>query len=172
MDSEQTTEIVRAVLALGRRLRAERPAGSVSLAALSILATLYRLGPVPAVRLAAEEQLQPQSLTRLLAALDRDGMILRTPGATDRRELTIHLTARGLAALSADIRARRQWLDGAIAATLSAEEAEALLRAADAMLKLAAHGAGPSDADKGIGGCNGRQAGADIARHPGDAQPR
>jgi len=147
MDSEAATLIVRAVLSLGRRLRTEGPEGSISLSALSILATLYRVGSVPAVRLAAEERLQPQSLTRLIAGLERDGLIVRTPGETDRRELTIHLTARGLETLAADIRARRHWLERAMAATLTEDESATLLRASEAMLKLAGQSAGPTRRD-------------------------
>lgn len=139
MESDQTTDIVRAVLRLGRRLRAARPDGSAGLAAIAILAALRRLGPVPAVRLAAEERLQPQSLTRQIAALERDGLIRREPGPDDRRELLIHLTPRGLQTLAVDIRARRAWLERAMAATLSPEEAEILHGAAGVMLKLAGY---------------------------------
>ena len=139
MKTDETARIVRGVLALGRRLRAARPAGSASLAAIGILATLRRLGPMPAVRLAAEERLQPQSLTRLLAGLERDGLIKRTAGATDRRERLIAPTRRGLEVLSADIRARRRWLERAMAATLSEAERAALLGSSDLLLRLAAH---------------------------------
>jgi len=139
MENGQTVRILRGVLSLGRRLRAERPEGSASLSAIGLLSTLHRLGSMPAVRLATEEQLQPQSLSRLLAALDRDGLIARTPGEIDRRELVIALTEHGRAALAADMRARRDWLERAMAATLTDEERERLLRASDAMLKLAGY---------------------------------
>ncbi len=139
MENEETALIVRGVLSLGRRLRAERPQGSASLSAIAILSTLKRLGPVPAVRLAAEERLQPQSLTRLILALERDGLISRAPGKTDRREIVISPTRRGLKVLAEDIRARRQWLERAISATLTASERELLLKASGAMLKLAGY---------------------------------
>lgn len=144
LDRDDASLIVRAVLSLGRRLRAERPAGSASLSAIGILAGLRRLGPVPAVRLAAEERLQPQSLTRILAQLERDGLITRTPGPTDRRELVIDLTGRGLELLAADIAARRRWLERA-ASTLTDGERAALLAASTAMLKLAAYDEPPED---------------------------
>jgi len=140
MEDEQTARIVRGVLSLGRRLRAERPQGSVSLSAIGLLSTLHRLGTMPAVKLAAEQQLQPQSLTRLLTALERDGLISRTPGDVDRREILIALTARGLDVLAADMRVRRQWLERAMAATLTDDERAVLLTASDAMLKLAGYG--------------------------------
>lgn len=144
LDRDDASLIVRAVLSLGRRLRTERPAGSASLSAIGILAGLRRLGPVPAVRLAAEERLQPQSLTRILAQLERDGLITRTPGPTDRRELVIDLTGRGLDLLAADIAARRAWLERAASALTDGERA-ALLAASTAMLKLAAYDETPED---------------------------
>jgi DNA-binding MarR family transcriptional regulator len=151
MKGEQTAPIVRAVLSLGRRLRAERPAGSASLSAIAILSTLWRLGPVPAVRLAAVEQLQPQSLTRLIIGLERDGLISRTPNEADRREIIIALTRHGRKVLAADIRARGEWLERAMAATLTAAERRRLLEASEAMLKLAGYDGGSAAGDA-VGG--------------------
>ncbi|MGD0763603.1 MAG: MarR family transcriptional regulator [Roseiarcus sp.] len=128
--------IVRAVLSLGRRLRAERPQGAPALSAIVVLSALNRLGPTLASRLAAEERLQPQSLTRIIVALERQGWIARARNARDRREITIALTPRGQSALADDMRARRRWLERAIADALTEAEQAALLAASEAMLKL------------------------------------
>lgn len=136
MKSEQTTLIFRGVMALGRRLRAERPQGAPSLPAISILGTLRRLGPMPARRLATEERLQPQSLTRLIGDLESKGWIVRTRSEVDRREISIELTALGKAVFAEDMRARRIWLEHAIATTLTDAEQAALIDASEAMLKL------------------------------------
>src|SRR3569833_1040198 len=111
--SDDTAIIVRGVLRLGRRLRAER-AGAVRLSALSMLATLHRVGPMPAARLAKAERLQPQSLSRLISQLEREGLIKRHPGEKDRRTLILEITAVGRQALSRDMAARRAWLEGAM----------------------------------------------------------
>ena len=87
--------IARAVLRLGRRLRAARPDKSVNLSTLALLTTLFRRGPMSAVQLAREERLQPQSLTRILAAMTREGLIAREPDPTDRRARLISLTQAG-----------------------------------------------------------------------------
>jgi DNA-binding MarR family transcriptional regulator len=136
MKNDDAALIVRGVLSLGRRLRAERPAGSVSLSALAILSTLRRKGPMPAARLAIEERLQPQSLTRLLAGLEGEGLIERTPGEIDRRERQVALTEAGLKVLAADIGARSLWLGEAMA-DLDANERDTLLHAAMLMATLA-----------------------------------
>jgi DNA-binding MarR family transcriptional regulator len=141
MRNEDTARVVRGVLSLGRRLRAAHPDGSISLSATSILATLWRVGPMPAVQLATEERLQPQSLTRLIAGLERDGLISRTPNEHDRREVLLELTPRGLNVLAADMQTRRQWLEQAMSHSLSDDEREVLLQASQVMLKLASHDA-------------------------------
>jgi len=138
MKRDPADHIVRAVLSLGRRLRAERPHGSASLSALGILSTLGRAGAMPATRLAAEERLQPQSLTRLITSLERAGWITRRRSTEDRREITIALTARGRRILDGERKARQAWLKRMISATLTAGERATLLEAADIMLKLAA----------------------------------
>ncbi len=148
--SDDTAIIVRGVLRLGRRLRAER-AGTVSLSALGMLSTLHRVGPMPAARLAKAERLQPQSLSRLISQLERDGLITRHPGEKDRRTLILEITAAGRQALSRDMAARRAWLEGAMRRVLVPGEREMLAHAAVAMLRLADEGAdaaGDDDEDE------------------------
>lgn len=139
--SDDTALIVRGVLRLSRRLRSERPESTVSLSALSLLSTLHRSGPMPAARLAQAERLQPQSLSRLIAQLDRDGLIKRQPGKEDRRTLILEITEAGRRALSHDMTARRIWLEGAMRKVLVPGERAMLAHAAVAMLRLANEGA-------------------------------
>lgn len=142
---DDTALIVRGVLRLGRRLRSERPGSSVSLSALGMLATLHRAGPMPAARLAQAERLQPQSLSRLIAQLERDGLIQRRPGREDRRTLILEITGAGRQALSRDMAARRAWLEGAMRRVLVPGEREMLAHAAVAMLRLADEGVDVAD---------------------------
>lgn len=140
VETADPAQIVRAVLLLARRLRAERPEkAELSLSGLGLLATLHRKGPMPAARLAEEEGLEPQSLSRLIAALDKAGLIQRERDEQDRRALVIALTEAGRQALARDIAARRTWLGDAMAETLSTEERAALQQAAGLMLRLANH---------------------------------
>jgi DNA-binding MarR family transcriptional regulator len=141
--SDDTALIVRGILRLGRRLRSERP-GTVSLSALGMLSTLHRVGPMPAARLAQAERLQPQSLSRLIAQLEREGLIKRRPGEKDRRTLILEITAAGRQILSHDMAARRAWLEKAMRRVLVPGERELLAHAAVAMLRLADEGADPA----------------------------
>ncbi|GBQ32069.1 MarR family winged helix-turn-helix transcriptional regulator [Gluconacetobacter sacchari] len=125
------------ILWLGRRLRRERRDASIPLTMIGIMGTLYRLGPMPAATLAAHELLQPQSLTRTIAALERRRYIARQPNPADRREIILSLTSPGLQALSADMERRREWLLDAMAHALTAEERARLLACEDIFAKLA-----------------------------------
>ena len=136
---EEILTVLNAVLALSRRLRSERAPSGVTLAGFSILGTLIRLGPVPSNQVAAAEKLEPQSLTRLLADLEKRNLISRARGERDRREIVVAVTAKGRALLKDDLLRRRVWLESAIAATLDERESRGLLAAAAIMLKLAKH---------------------------------
>src|ERR1700744_1920145 len=147
--SDDTALIVRGVLRLSRRLRSERPQSSVSLSAAGMLSTLHRMGPMPAARLAKAERLQPQSLSRLIAQMERDGLIKRRGDERDRRSLILEITAAGRQALSRDMTARREWLEGAMRRVLQPGERAMLAHAAVAMLRLGGRGGG------GGGRCSG-----------------
>jgi DNA-binding MarR family transcriptional regulator len=137
--SEEVLAILRAVHALGRRLRAERPQGGITVAGVTLLGTLRRLGVVSVVRLAEEERLQPQSLTRVLTSLEEDGLIVRLRGKVDRREMQVGITEAGLKLLKTELRIRRTWLESAMSASLTQEERGLLVAASGAMFKLALH---------------------------------
>jgi DNA-binding MarR family transcriptional regulator len=104
---------------------------------LSILGILYRKGPVTATDLAIQEHIRPQSLTRLLASLERRGYVSRQPDEADRRCLLITLTAGGKKALGADVRKKEAWLARGMEWTLSPDERELLLHASRLLDRLA-----------------------------------
>jgi len=135
-DVQLATTLRRGLIRLNRRLRAERPDDSASLTQLQLLGRLYRDGSCIASELAEREHLQPQSLTRLLAAMEREGWIVRTQSETDRRQFAIAITAAGKALVVRDMKARDAWLARSIAANLGAEDKEILLRAATLMERL------------------------------------
>ncbi len=128
-----TEEIARAlrrsVTLLMRRLRLNRTEEVFSPSKLIVLGSLLRGGPVTATDLAARERIRPQSLTRLLAALEERGFVSKQPHGTDRRRLLITITEDGKKALEADFHRREEWLAGAMTRRLSVIEREALFHA-------------------------------------------
>ena len=129
--------IARGVMRLARRLRVEASASEVSGAALGLLATLHREGPMSGVALADAEGLRPQSLTRLLAALEAGHMIVRAPDPGDRRSLIVSLTDAGRQGLARAMRERRRWLAEALRDRLDANQRAVMAEAAELMLRLA-----------------------------------
>ena len=73
------TEVRRGVIGLARRLRQERNEASLTALELSVLGHLHRRGPLTPGELAAAERVQPQSLTRTLAALEAADLMSREP---------------------------------------------------------------------------------------------
>ena len=135
--AEVASSIRRSVVRLVRRLRLERADEGLSMLNLSILGILYRKGPVTATDLAIQEHIRPQSLTRLLASLERRGYVSRQPDEADRRRLLITLTAGGKKALGADVRKKEAWLSRGMERTMSPDERELLLHASRLLDRLA-----------------------------------
>jgi DNA-binding MarR family transcriptional regulator len=125
-----------AVMRFSRRLRSQRVDTSVTLTHLAALSTLKRNGPMSPGELAAQEGVQPPSMTRVVVALEGMGLVTRTPHPTDRRQVIIGLTAAAEDLLSAEARAREAWLSSRLQ-ELTAEERAALREAAEIMEKLA-----------------------------------
>ena len=138
MNSFEAASVVRrAVMGLGRRLRAERPPDSLSATKLALLGHLYRRGPTAGVALAELERIQPQSLTRVLADLVEEGLISRRPDPDDGRRQLLEITPDGRAALTGDMQMRDAWLAKAMDSELSDAERELLQTAAKLMERLA-----------------------------------
>src|SRR5260221_7015695 len=129
-DSRHCAVRLRATVSqLSRQLRAALPADGISVAKLSALGQLHRLGALTPSELARRERVKLQSLTRLLAELEADGWLLRQPHAADGRQSVLSLTKPGIKALTANVHRREASLVDAIARALSATEQAQLLRA-------------------------------------------
>jgi DNA-binding MarR family transcriptional regulator len=124
------------VLRLSRRLQGERSASGLSLTKISMLGHLSRRGPLRPSELAAADRLQPQSVTRVLAELVRDGLAQRFPDPADGRQHRLRITAAGRGALADDMRRRDEWLAGALERELTATERALLADVADLLARL------------------------------------
>lgn len=99
------------VMRLSRRLRNERDArDDLSFNQLAVLFTLARSGPLTIGDLAAEEKVQPPSMTRTVNSLLDKGLVLREPHETDRRVVVISLNAEGEAVIEESRRRKEVWL--------------------------------------------------------------
>ncbi len=97
-DEEVAGRLRSAVNRLQRRLRQES-LGGLSPAQASALGSISRHGSPTLGELAAMEQVQPPSMTRIVANLTEAGMVTRAADANDRRSVRVHITSAGERAL-------------------------------------------------------------------------
>jgi DNA-binding MarR family transcriptional regulator len=87
-----------AVNRLQRRLR-QQSLGGLSPAQASALGSVRRHGDPTLGELAALEQVQPPTMTRIVASLAEAGMVTRVADANDRRSARVRITPAGERAL-------------------------------------------------------------------------
>jgi len=126
----QTELAARLRLAVGRLNRRIRIDGreSVPPLQLSALVTIEQHGPLRLSELARREGVTAPTMSRVLAALDENGLVVRTPDPQDARGVLVTLSDEGGRRL-AEVRSHRTALVARRLARLD-DEQRALLRAA------------------------------------------
>jgi len=132
------TELRRSLARLNRRLRLQTHERGLSDAKHSLLGHLYRDGATTPGALAIAEAVKPQSVTRVLAELERSGLVMRSQDEADRRQCKVELTAEGRDVLQREAQQRALWLASAMDSHLTPIERELLGLAAKLLDSLAA----------------------------------
>ena len=83
-DAETAARLRLAILRLSRRLR-QQVAGGLTSSQVSALATVERLGTPTLGELAASEQVQPPSMTKIVVGLEAGGLVTRHEDDSDGR---------------------------------------------------------------------------------------
>ncbi|MBX3028820.1 MAG: MarR family transcriptional regulator [Chloroflexi bacterium] len=112
-------------LHLLRRLAREEAASGTRPARLSALATLASHGPCTLGTLARLERVTPPSMTRLVHALESDGLAERSPSVTDGRQVDVRITPAGSTLLATRGDQRTETITGWLA-PLSADDLRVL----------------------------------------------
>jgi DNA-binding MarR family transcriptional regulator len=124
-----------AALHLLRRLRKHDEAMGITAARASALSVAVFAGPVTLGRLARAEQVSAPTITRLVVAMEQEGLLKREPDANDRRVVWIRPTAKG-ARLLTEGRKRRVEAFARELSTVDQDSLETLARAAEIMEAL------------------------------------
>jgi DNA-binding MarR family transcriptional regulator len=132
-DDELASRLRVAVVRLNRRLRQQSLAG-LSPAQASALGTVNRLTSPTLGELAAAEQVQPPTVTRLVASLESTGLVARETDEGDRRVVRIKITAEGRRALQRIRSLKNAYLNRRLAALEPAEQ-----QLAESMTSLLEH---------------------------------
>jgi DNA-binding MarR family transcriptional regulator len=110
-DAGLASQLRVSVMRLARRLRSERdPELGLGLGAISVLGLLMRHGEQTVGQLAAQERVQPPSMTRTVNHLIEAGYAVRRPSETDGRSTLVELSEEGRQMVLADRRRREAWL--------------------------------------------------------------
>jgi DNA-binding MarR family transcriptional regulator len=128
-----------AIARAARRLRQEG-GGELSASLASALATIDLHGPLTPSEVAARERVQRPTVTRVLARLEADGLVVRAADPADRRSALVSVSPAGRELL---VRARTR-KDAYLArrlSELSPEDRAALDRAAEILERLLEEGA-------------------------------
>ncbi|MBQ1354901.1 MAG: MarR family transcriptional regulator [Solobacterium sp.] len=126
MNSELNLQLLHLVRASGNAIRrTKREHGGMPPGYGRMMAVIYRRSGATQSELAEELGVRPQSLTRALARLEQEGLIVRKKTEDNRRNTRVWITEAGTA-MHRRMRAGRQaWADR-IFSGFSAEEKEAL----------------------------------------------
>jgi len=116
---------------LARQLRREADTG-LTPSQLSALTSIARHGALTLGALADHERVAPPSITKVVAKLESDGFVRRTPDPADRRVARVSATARGEALLARSRQRKNLWLAARLA-ELSDEERTRLAAALDVL---------------------------------------
>lgn len=93
-DTELASRLRLAVMRLARRLR-QQTQDPVTPSQISALAVVEHRGPITLGELASLERVQPPTMTRIVAALEEEGLVVREVDAADRRIARVSLTPEG-----------------------------------------------------------------------------
>ena len=118
-----------------RRLRREDTKAGLTGPRLSALSVVVFGGPITLGDLAAAEQVKPPTMTRLVRALEEEGLVRREADTRDRRIVRLRATAKGENLLAAG-RARRVRRLSEPLAALTAGEQSTLHEAAEILARV------------------------------------
>jgi DNA-binding MarR family transcriptional regulator len=113
-----------------RRFRQSPGTGALTLPEQSTLSRLERGGPASASDLARAEQVTPQAVGPLVAALEERGLVMRSPDPKDGRRVLLSVTEPGLETLRNKHSARVERMANVLAEDFSRAKLETLYAAA------------------------------------------
>jgi DNA-binding MarR family transcriptional regulator len=123
------------LLRVGRELRREAREVGISPEQVSLLVAIKYTPGIGVRELASKERVSPPALSNHVDRLERDGLVSRTPSASDRRRVGIALTEEGQRVLRRVRSRRTAWLATRLG-SLSPEELDAVEAAVEPLWQL------------------------------------
>ncbi|WP_031519891.1 MarR family winged helix-turn-helix transcriptional regulator [Streptomyces sp. NRRL F-5123] len=126
-----------ALASLVRRLREQADGTDLTRSQSSVLLRLEREGPATATALARAEGVRPQSMAKIVQALESAGLVGGAPDPKDGRKTLLSLTDAAREEFRTGRLAKQDWLTKALDTTLTAEEIDRLASVTDLLRRLA-----------------------------------
>jgi len=123
---------------LKRRLREQADTGDLRPSQIAVLQRLEKGGPVTTSALARAENMRPQSMGAVIAALEAAGLVAGAPDPNDRRQTLLSLTDHCRTWLTEGRAARQDWLTRTLEARLSPAEQAQLAAALPLLQRIVA----------------------------------
>lgn len=130
------TELRAVIGRLSRRLRTEAGTQDLTSTQLEVLRRLLQEGPATTSELAREAQMRPQSMSATIAALEREGLVDRSPDPSDGRAIVVSMSEHGTRAIAQSRAAKQGWLTRAMAERLTDAEQAQLTASVAILAKL------------------------------------
>lgn len=121
-ETELAARLRLAATRLARRLR-QQVDEPISISQLSALAAIERLGPVTLGDLARVERVQPPTTTRIVAALEAAGLVVRAADPGDRRVARVSISPEGRRLIERSRSRKTAYLAGRLRTLSEAERA-------------------------------------------------
>lgn len=125
-----------AVSRLLRQLRAQAEGSDLTKSQSSVLIRLEQGGPATATQLAHAAGMRPQSMAKIVRALEDAGLIAGTPDPADGRKTVLDLTDAARDEFRTGRRAKEDWLTRVIEAEFSDAEIRQLADAIDLLDRI------------------------------------
>ncbi|MGH2734887.1 MAG: MarR family winged helix-turn-helix transcriptional regulator [Actinomycetota bacterium] len=134
IDQELTSRLRLAIMRLARRLRQQSEA-DITPSMLSALSNIEYRQPVTLGALAEAERVTPPTMTKIVARLERAGLIMRSPDPDDKRVGLLTLSSDGVRFIARNRSAKNAYLAKKLR-QLSPEEVARLEAAVEVIEKI------------------------------------
>jgi DNA-binding MarR family transcriptional regulator len=121
---------------LKRKLREQSGQTDLTPSQVSLLLRLEKDGPAAVSTLARAEGMRPQSMSAIVASLQKAGWVAGSPDPNDRRQVLISLSRTSQRLLREGRAARQDWLAATIQRKLSSHDQEKLALAVELLTRM------------------------------------
>jgi DNA-binding MarR family transcriptional regulator len=132
-----TADDLRALVGkLRRRLQEQASGEEFTPSQTAVLLRLHKHGSATLSELARAEGMRPQSMSAIVAALERAGLVVGAPHPTDGRQTVLSISDAALELIESNRAAKNDWLARSISSRYTDSECAELVRGIELLHRL------------------------------------